>query len=340
MSDIFDSIDSITDPAQVMQSMTSDSGICTPQDPSTPSTSSSPQSFKVFMTDGQDGMVRFEASSPISESRVANYEGYNIVHLPTSLWAYRNTNGRHFSITGRMVSRNPNEATANAGYLTTIRSWVLPGFGATGSTPPIIFLSGYSNNQINAVPCVVLSYSWTFPDDVDYIWSTDEPMPVIGIISIELEEAYSAQQITSGAWKIKTQKGGSFSYTGVTGSSSSSDPLDFNPNSLFAPGFKGLAAGGLLGSSLLGGLLSPSAISQLPTMAAKIIGAATNSPVLSQVALQGGELLNNTFVSGASVSGLLNNINSPPAPVAAAESAVSSVFGRGVSLPIPSFFGG
>lgn len=287
--------------------------------------------YKVRITGG-GGYVRFEASSPVSESRVANYEGYNIVHLPTSLWAYRNTNGRHFSIAGKLVSRTPNEATANAGYLTTVRSWVLPAFGTSGATPPIVFLTAYDNKQINRVPCVVLSYNWTFPDDVDYIYATSEPMPVIGMLTIELEEAYSAEQITAGAWKISPQSGGSFSEVGVAGSASSSGEVGGASNYLYPTGISGNFP--KLGGALT---LSPGIIAKLPTMASKVIGAATNSPLLSTVAQEAVGLLNNRFISGSSPQQVLNNSSVATPPFAPPAVPTIDPFGRSNGFIIPSF---
>jgi hypothetical protein len=158
-------------------------------------------SFKVMITCDNDKVV-FEASAPVTESRSVNYDGYNVVQMPTDLWAYRNTSARHFSVTGKLVSRTVDEANANSNYLDLIRSWSLPDFGESGATPPIVKLYAYLNNNIFGVPCIIRAYSWTFPDDVDYIYMADSPMPVIGILQVDLDEAYSAQQITNKAWKI------------------------------------------------------------------------------------------------------------------------------------------
>lgn len=285
---------------------------------------------------GGGGFVRFEASSPISESRVANYDGFNIVHLPTSIWAYRNTNGRHFSINGKLVSRTVGEAKANAGYLTTIRSWVLPGFGTTGSTPPIVFLTAYGNKQIKSVPCVVLSYSWSFPDDVDYIFDAPEPMPVIGTISVELEEAYNAEQITRGAWKIAPQSDGEFSYVGTVGSSSTNTSI--NTTLPYSEDFGGLASSTIVGSLTLGNALSSnqlgvSSISDLPLTN---LAESLNSSEIS-TETQDNLSLNNRFITGFT-SDIISRNSLITIPVTQPPLTISNdSFGRSSELTIPTF---
>lgn len=296
-------------------------------------------SYKVKIT-GDGGTVRFEASAPVAESREAHYEGYNIVHLPTSLWAYRNTNGRRFSISGKLVSRTPNEAAANAAYLQTIRSWVLPGFGSTGSTPPILFLSAYNNQNIRRVPCILQSYSWNFPDDIDYIFDTAEPMPVIGMVQLDLEEAYSANQITNLAWKISPKSGGSFSYTGEPGTGSTGGEVNTSKSiqqQIASGTFGGLAGPGQKNNfPTLGGplSLSPGMIAQLPSMASNVVRAATNSPTLAVLTEQGLGLANR-FIGGTSPQTINNNSSVATPPIAPTSNPVSDAFGR-----LPSFFKG
>lgn len=297
--------------------------------------------YKVKIT-GDGATVRFEASVPVTESRAANYDGYNIVHLPTSLWAFRNTNGRRFSVTGKFVSRTPDEAAANAAYLQTIKRWILPGFGTTGSTPPILFFSAYGHQTIKKVPCILQSYSWTFPDDVDYIFDADEPMPVIGTIQLDLEEAYSANQITDGAWKIAPKSGGSFSRTGVPGTGSTAGEVNtsYSVQQQIAAGtFGGLAGPGQKNNfPTLGGplALSPGMIARLPSMASNVVRAATNSPTLA-VAAESAFELTNRFIGGTSPQTINNNSSVSTPPFVSPSNPVSDEFGR---LPLFSKKGG
>jgi hypothetical protein len=158
-----------------------------------------PHSFKVHVV-GPGGTVILQVSPIVSESRTAAWDNYNITHLPTDIFAYRNTSGRKFGFNVKFVSRTKDEAQENAKYLDLIRGWLLPDFGGEGATPPVLMLYGYNNNNINGVQCILRSYSYSFPDDVDYIYDSVPPMPIIASMTMELDEAYSAEQITAGKW--------------------------------------------------------------------------------------------------------------------------------------------
>jgi hypothetical protein len=110
-----------------------------------------------------------------------------------------------------LISRTVAEANTHANYVNLARTWVEPGFGSTGATPPILKIYGYNGKNLNGRQVVLRSYTWNYPDDVDYIWESTEAMPIIGILTLEFDEVYSAEQITAGAWKItageKTSKG-------------------------------------------------------------------------------------------------------------------------------------
>lgn len=182
-----------------------------------------PMTYKVVLEEIGGDKVVFEASSPVTESRAAAYDTYGITHLPTDIFAYRSTSARSFSISGRLVSRTTGEANANARYLNLIRQWLLPDFGDSGATPPILYLSAYSNDNIRKLKVLLRSYHWSFPDDVDYIFTGMTPMPVIGQLGIEVVEAYSPAEVTARVWKIRDNKiGGMFEGGNIPGASSKS----------------------------------------------------------------------------------------------------------------------
>jgi hypothetical protein len=139
-----------------------------------------------------------------SENRVANYDQWNLVHIPVDLYAYRNTTSRNWEIQAQLISRTVKEAEVNSKILHTVRSWLQPDFGSTGAPPEILKLSAYNDPNIDNVTCILRSYNWNYPNDVDYVYMANHKMPIIGIIGISLVEIYSANEIQKGdVWKIK-----------------------------------------------------------------------------------------------------------------------------------------
>lgn len=299
----------------------------------------SDNSHKIRLT-GPTGVIVFEASSPIQEDRQATYQGFNIVHLPTSLFSYHSTTGRKFSVTGKLVSRTPNEADANSRYLDLARSWLLPEFGTTGATPPVILFKAYNNNNLNNVQTILTSYSWAFPEEVDYIWGGKVPMPVIGTLQINLEEIYSAEQITAGSWKINVGSGGFFDRDRDIPSWES----QIN-GSLADVSIKHFPAvgGALMTASLgLGGQSGPGIAPTIPGVIAgrltRNLGAKLlNSPAIRELTKQLPPIASNVFIQGSNaVIGALGK---------AATLGVSSItggsqapsFNRAPSLATPTF---
>lgn len=257
------------------------------------------QDYKVRI-EGQGGSVVFEASSPLAESRNAMYTGFDIVHLPSNIHAYKNTTSRKWSVSGKLVSRTTGEADANVRNLDLIRRWLLPDFGNSGATPPICKLYAYGNKNINGRKVVIVSYDWTFNDEVDYIHAADQPMPVIGQLTVNMEEVYSAAEITSRAWALELSPSGEF-VGGESGESSSLSDLT-TPGGLMQK--LGRASGKLGGIQTVANALQNN---DKPTLAGAIAGQLTrqlgskiiNSPQVQAIASKMPTFARNIFVAGA-----------------------------------------
>lgn len=227
--------------------------------------------FKVRVVDSKNRQIIFEASPSVGENRTASYSNYQLIHMPADMLAYNQTASRSFSVSGQLISRDADEARANAGYLNLARQWVLPNFGAgstttkgkEGSTPPILKLYAYNNDNINGVQVVLKSYSFSFPADVDYIHTNTRaeimtPFPVIATLTLELAELYSAQQISAGAWSINLDPRKLGRAVDVAGT----DQDQFEKNNDRALGLSSVATrvGPVLGQqTLLGNVLSGAA---------------------------------------------------------------------------------
>lgn len=306
--------------------------------------------YKVKVT-GPGGSIVFEASSPMSETRNANYDGFNIIHMPTSLLAYRNTDGRKWSITGKLVSRTADEATANASYVDLARTWLLPDFGGSGATPPILKVYAYRHKNIDGRQVILRNYSWNFPEEVDYIWQAGQAMPIIGQLGLELEEVYSAEQITGKAWKLSQGGGGSFKGGGGSTASSAfwqdfgnarTTPDPIAVANIVSPTFPSISpimsALNTAFNNPLGVAASLTANAAGVGIGARVgVGLGENAAAVVEVTAQL-PTAGNPYVSGVGVT--LGATLQPPAPPLPTSSAVVDSFARSNGLPPPTIVGG
>ena len=193
----------------------------------------------------------------------------------------------------------------NIKNLDLARAWVLPDFGGTGATPPILKIYGYNNYNLNGRQVILRSYAWNFPEDVDYIWEGDEAMPVIGVLQLDFDEVYSAEQITSMEWQIAEGSEAAAKAVGAKGKTTS-NVYDFSssPKRNFIRASNALSGPGSLstiGSAIENGVK--------PTVPGMILGALTrnlgkkllNSPKVREVIGGLPPVVGNIFVAGGNV---------------------------------------
>lgn len=166
------------------------------------------EEFMVQLRSKQSGaVVRFNVSPTIDESRAANYEHIAPIHHPGTIQVYKNSESRQFNITAKLIARTQAEATINIRYLNQIRGWLMPYYGQgtanssekerLGGPPDILVLNAYGLKNIASVPVVLTSYHWVYPDQVDYIPTTEGiPCPTIMDISLSLIESFSPEEHT------------------------------------------------------------------------------------------------------------------------------------------------
>ncbi len=155
--------------------------------------------------------VTFDVTPDLQETRNATYEEVGITHHPGQILRYKTTGPRTWTVTAKLISRTPAEASKNLVSLNLIRSWVMPYFGsgtaetskdALGAPPDILQLSAYGKQMIEPHPVVLESYNTTFPTDIDYIHTEPNedgekiPFPVILNITLNLKEAWSPKEFS------------------------------------------------------------------------------------------------------------------------------------------------
>lgn len=119
------------------------------------------------------GGVVFPYTPAIGTTYRANYEAYDLTHSNYRGYFYKNSAVDPISITARFTAQDTFEANYLLAVIHFFRSVTKMFYGQDpafrGSPPPMVFLDGLGQFQFNRHPCVVSSFVYNLPDDVDYI---------------------------------------------------------------------------------------------------------------------------------------------------------------------------
>ena len=164
------------------------------------------------------GGVIFPYMPKIDVAYKANYSPYDLTHSNYRGYFYQNSYTDAVSLTATFTAQD----TAEANYLLAVihffRSVTKMFYGQDaqrGAPPPLVYLTGLGEYQFAAHPCVVSSFQYSLPNDVDYIRAgstningtnlitrrarQDLPTnPITGAIK-RLENLFSSQGINKGA---------------------------------------------------------------------------------------------------------------------------------------------
>jgi hypothetical protein len=118
-----------------------------------------------------NGIV-FPYTPKIDLSYKANYSPYELTHSNFKGYFYQNSSVGDITIGAHFTA----QSTADANYLLAVihffRSATKMFYGQTaqrGSPPPLVFLSGLGQYQFNNHPCLISEFTYSLPDDVDYV---------------------------------------------------------------------------------------------------------------------------------------------------------------------------
>lgn len=118
--------------------------------------------------------VIFPYTPTIGTAYKANYEPYDLTHSNYRGYFYKNSYTDAVSLKATFTA----QSTADAAYVLAVihffRSVTKMFYGQDaqrGSPPPLVFLSGLGDYQFNNHPCVVTSFGYNLPAEVDYISS-------------------------------------------------------------------------------------------------------------------------------------------------------------------------
>jgi hypothetical protein len=119
-----------------------------------------------------DGVI-FPYTPSITTTYTAQYNSYDLTHSNYRGYFYQGSHVGELNITATFTAQDSNEAAYLLAVIQFFRSVTKMFYGQQdafrGSPPPLVFLQGYGDFQFNLNPCVVQTFNYNLPADVDYI---------------------------------------------------------------------------------------------------------------------------------------------------------------------------
>ena len=164
------------------------------------------------------GGVIFPYMPKIDTTYTANYETASLTHSNHTNYFYKSSSVGAVNLTGTFTAQDTTEANYLLAVIHFFRSATKMFYGQDaqrGAPPPLVYLTGLGAYQFSAHPCVIQSFTYSLPNDVDYIRANsvnvngtnlltrrvrqDLPTdPISGAVK-RLQNLFSSQGINKGA---------------------------------------------------------------------------------------------------------------------------------------------
>jgi hypothetical protein len=118
-----------------------------------------------------DGVV-FPYTPQINTTYGANYNSYDLTHSNYRGYFYQNSYVDEIQMSATFTAQDTNEANYLLAVIHFFKSVTKMFYGQDaqrGAPPPLVFLQGLGEFQFNLHPCVVKTFNYNLPADVDYI---------------------------------------------------------------------------------------------------------------------------------------------------------------------------
>lgn len=149
--------------------------------------------------------VVFPYTPNIQISHEANYGTYDLTHTNYQPHYFVNAVNPTISLTAQMTAQTFEEAAYTAAAMQFFKSCTKMSFGTSkrgnlsasdrsGMPPPVLILTGYGDLNIGNVPVIIKNFSYTLPEDVDYITFENDGQNHSVPTSILLSLTFGVQQ--------------------------------------------------------------------------------------------------------------------------------------------------
>ena len=126
--------------------------------------------------------VIFPYTPAIAVSYTANYDSTELTHSNYKIYQYKNSAVEQITITCDFTAQDTYEATYMLAVIHFFRSATKMFYGRDqdpkpGTPPPLCFLSGMGAFQFDQHPLVITNFTYSLPNDVDYIRADIDAAP-------------------------------------------------------------------------------------------------------------------------------------------------------------------
>jgi hypothetical protein len=116
----------------------------------------------------------FPYTPQIAQNYRANYDPSDITHTNYKQYFYKNSSVEELTITAEFTAQDTTEALYMLAVMHFFKSVTKMFYGKdenprAGTPPPLCYLLGYGQYQFSDHPLLISGFSYTLPNDVDYI---------------------------------------------------------------------------------------------------------------------------------------------------------------------------
>lgn len=120
--------------------------------------------------------LMFPITPTISENVEVNYEQYDVAHSLMPIQAYKSGGQKTITVDATFIAQTDIEARYCLACIHFIRSFSKMNFGDNdpnaGTPPPVLVFNAYGEAMYNNIPVVISNANFTWPNDVDYVYTT------------------------------------------------------------------------------------------------------------------------------------------------------------------------
>jgi hypothetical protein len=139
-------------------------------------------------------MAIFPVLPLVAFNYVANYSPQSLTHSNYASHFYESSAVQSIQITGDFPVQCVADGRVLLNTINFLKATTKMYFGTganAGNPPPIVFLDGYGKPFMSRISCVVLSFQYSMPNDVDYIKCDNVRLPTTSQLSVTLQPVIS-----------------------------------------------------------------------------------------------------------------------------------------------------